>query len=130
MKCTVTGDKYTVFGYKGKQVRDNIHSNDLVRAFDAFFEAPRKAAVYNIGGGRHSNCSMLEAIDLCEQISGKELNHEYAEANRSGDHIWWVSDNGRFKADYPNWDLQHDVKEILQQIHDANVERWTEATVS
>ena len=130
MKCTVTGDKYTVFGYKGKQVRDNIHSNDLVRAFDAFFEAPRQAAVYNIGGGRHSNCSMLEAIDLCQQISGKELNHEYAETNRSGDHIWWISDNGRFMADYPEWNLQHDVGDILQQIHDANVERWTGATVS
>lgn len=127
MKCTVTGDKYTVFGYKGKQVRDNIHSNDLVRAFDAFFEAPRQAAVYNIGGGRHSNCSMREAIGMCESISGKKLNHEYAEDNRSGDHIWWVSDNGRFQADYPNWSLQHDVKEILTQIHDANVERWTEA---
>ena len=130
MKCTVTGDKYSVFGYKGKQVRDNIHSNDLVRAFDAFFEAPRQAAVYNIGGGRHSNCSMLEAIDLCQQISGNLLNHEYVEDNRSGDHIWWISDNGRFMADYPDWNLQHDVADILQQIHDANVERWTEATVS
>ncbi len=130
MKCTVTGEPYTVFGYKGKQVRDNIHSNDLVRAFDAFFEAPRCGAVYNIGGGRHSNCSMLEAIDLCEQISGKQLNHQYAEANRSGDHIWWVSDNGRFEADYPDWKLQHDVSEILQQIHDANVERWTKVPIA
>lgn len=130
MKCTVTGEPYTVFGYKGKQVRDNIHSNDLVRAFDAFFEAPRCGAVYNIGGGRHSNCSMLEAIDLCEQISGRQLNHQYAEANRSGDHIWWVSDNGRFEADYPDWKLQHDVSEILQQIHDANVERWTKVPIA
>ena len=130
MKCTVTGEPYTVFGYKGKPVRDNIHSNDLVRAFDAFFEAPRCGAVYNIGGGRHSNCSMLEAIDLCEQISGKQLNHQYAEANRSGDHIWWVSDNGRFEADYPDWKLQHDVSEILQQIHDANVERWTKVPIA
>ena len=130
MKCTVTGEPYTVFGYKGKQVRDNIHSNDLVRAFDAFFEAPRCGAVYNIGGGRHSNCSMLEAIDLCEQISGRQLNQQYAEANRSGDHIWWVSDNGRFEADYPDWKLQHDVSEILQQIHDANVERWTKVPIA
>ena len=125
MKCTVTGDKYTVFGYKGKQVRDNIHSNDLVRAFDAFLEAPRSAAVYNIGGGRHSNCSMREAIDMCQAISGKTLNHEYAEANRSGDHIWWVSDNGRFQADYPDWHLQYNVEQILQEIHDHNVERWS-----
>jgi CDP-paratose 2-epimerase len=67
---------------------------------------------------------------MCEEISGKQLNHEYAEANRSGDHIWWVSDNGRFKADYPNWDLEFNVKQILQQIHDQNVERWTEETVT
>ena len=125
MKCTVTGNAYTVFGYKGKQVRDNIHSNDLVRAFDAFLEAPRSAAVYNIGGGRHSNCSMREAIELCESISGKKLNHEYAEANRSGDHIWWISDNGRFQADYPGWKLEYNVEQILQEIHDHNVERWS-----
>ena len=83
MKCAMTGTPYTVFGYKGKQVRDNIHSNDLVRAFDAFLENPRSAAVYNIGGGRYSNCSMLEAIDYCEQISGKKLNWEYSEQNRA-----------------------------------------------
>lgn len=129
MKCTVTGAPYTVFGYKGKQVRDNIHSNDLVRAFDAFFQAPRCGAVYNIGGGRHSNCSMLEAIDMCEQIAGRKLNYQYAEANRSGDHIWWISDNGRFEADYPDWQLQHDVSEILREIHDANVERWARVIV-
>jgi len=120
------GKPYSVFGYKGKQVRDNIHSNDLVRAFDAFFKAPRKAAVYNIGGGRHSNCSMQEAIAMCEQISGRKLEHQYVEDNRSGDHIWWVSDNGRFKSDYPNWDLKYNVSQILKEIHDANVERWSE----
>jgi CDP-paratose 2-epimerase len=124
MKCAMTGTPYTVFGYKGKQVRDNIHSNDLVRAFDAFLENPRSAAVYNIGGGRHSNCSMLEAIDHCEKISGKQLKWEYSDQNRAGDHMWWVSDISRFENDYPEWQLQYDVPGILQEIHDQNVERW------
>ena len=131
MRCAMTGTPYTVFGYKGKQVRDNIHSNDLVRAFDAFLEAPRCSAVYNIGGGRHSNCSMLEAIDHCESISGKKLEWNYEEQNRSGDHIWWVSDISRFEKDYPSWNLKYNVPQILQEIHDQNVERWaTGAKVS
>src|SRR5262245_60012378 len=92
MKCTVTGRPYRVFGYKGKQVRDNIHSHDLVSAFWEFFRKPGMAAVYNIGGSRHSSCSMLEAIQLCEEISGKPLEWSYAEENRIGDHIWWISD--------------------------------------
>jgi CDP-paratose 2-epimerase len=124
MKCTVTGTAYTVYGYKGKQVRDNIHSADLIRAFDAFFTAPRSAAVYNIGGGRHSNCSMLEAIQLCQEIAGRDLKWTYAETNRVGDHIWWISDNGRFRADYPDWRLGYDVPRILREIYAANVERW------
>ena len=130
MKCAVTDQPYTVFGYQGKQVRDNIHSRDLIRAFDAFFRNPRSAAVYNIGGGRSSNCSMLEAIGLCEQIAGREMNTSYAETNRAGDHIWWISDLARFQADYPEWQLEYDVPEILQEIYDANVERWTEAAVA
>src|SRR5690242_16300956 len=92
MRCTVTGDAYTIFGYEGKQVRDNIHSADLVAAFEAFHRAPRPAAVYNIGGGRQSNCSMLEAIDMCEQIAGKELRFTLSDRNRIGDHRWWISD--------------------------------------
>ena len=125
MKCTVTGHPYTVFGYKGKQVRDNIHSGDLIQAFDAYYRAPRPGAVYNIGGGRQSNCSMLEAIDLCQQIAGRELKYEYSDENRVGDHIWYISDLTRFKADYPAWDIRHDVPEILRQIFAANVERWS-----
>ncbi len=87
-KCTITGTPYTVFGYRGKQVRDNIHSHDLVNAFWSFFENPRRAEVYNIGGGRHSNCLMLEAIEYSEKLAGRPLNWSYSEINRSGDHIW------------------------------------------
>jgi CDP-paratose 2-epimerase len=124
MKCTMTGTPYTVFGYQGKQVRDNIHSADLIRAFAAFAQAPRPAAVYNIGGGRFSNCSMLEAIALCEEISGRALQWQYSEQNRTGDHIWWISDNSRFMRDYPTWQLQYDVRAILQEMYDHNRERW------
>ncbi|MCB1098073.1 MAG: NAD-dependent epimerase/dehydratase family protein [Verrucomicrobiae bacterium] len=121
MKCTVEGRHYRVFGYKGKQVRDNIHSADLVSAFWEFYNAPKSGAVYNIGGSRHSHCSMLEAIDLCEQIAGKKLNYEYVEDNRIGDHVWWVSDVRRFQADYPEWHYQFGLKRILEQIHGACV---------
>jgi CDP-paratose 2-epimerase len=124
MKCVITNTPYTIYGYKGKQVRDNIHSADLIRAFDAFFRAPRSAAVYNIGGGRFSNCSMLEAIQLCQEIAGRDLRWAYAETNRVGDHIWWISDNSRFSTDYPDWRLEYDVPAILREIHASNVERW------
>lgn len=127
MKCTVTGQPYTVFGYKGKQVRDNIHSADLVRAFSAFVESPTPGAVYNIGGGRHANCSMLEAIDLCEKVSGRTLNWTYAEDNRIGDHKWWISDISAFQADHPEWSLHYGVEEILQDIHEHNASRWRAA---
>jgi CDP-paratose 2-epimerase len=125
MKCTVTETPYTVYGYKGKQVRDNIHSADLIQAFFEFFKAPRVAQVYNTGGGRYSNCSMLEAIDICQKIVGKELKWIYSEQNRIGDHIWWISDNSRFTEHYPNWKLQYNVPQILQEIYEFNEERWT-----
>jgi CDP-paratose 2-epimerase len=124
MKCAMTGAPYTTFGYKEKQVRDNIHSADLIRAFHRFFLNPRRGAVYNIGGGRFSNCSMLEAIALCEEITGNTLNHTYVEQSRRGDHIWWISDLARFKADYPDWSPHFGIKEILQQIYELNLERW------
>jgi CDP-paratose 2-epimerase len=124
MKCTVTGTPYTVFGYDGKQVRDNIHCDDVVRAFAAFHANPRPAAVYNLGGGRASNCSMLEAIALCEEISGRTLSWTLSDEARMGDHRWWVSDLGAFEADYPDWSLRYDVPGVLREIHDANVERW------
>jgi CDP-paratose 2-epimerase len=124
MKCTVTGAPYTVFGYKRKQVRDNIHSNDLIRAFHAFYQNPRSGEVYNMGGGRFSNCSMVEAIDLCEQIAGTPLKWTYKDTNRQGDHIWWISDLARFQSHYPDWKQQYDVPGILTEIYDKNVERW------
>jgi CDP-paratose 2-epimerase len=125
MKCTVTGTPYTVFGYAGKQVRDNIHSADLIAAFDAFRKAPRPAAIYNVGGGRFSNCSMLEAIDVCERVSGRELSWEMGEEPRIGDHRWWISDLAPFEADYPDWKLRFGVEDILREMYEQNLERWT-----
>ena len=125
MKCTVSGTPYTVFGYKGKQVRDNIHSYDLVNAFYHFFRHPRIGEVYNIGGGRHSNCSMLEAIEKCEQISGRKLNWVYSEQNRIGDHIWWISGIQKFAEHYPEWQLTYDIDAILQEIYQHNHKRWS-----
>ncbi len=122
MICTVTGRPYRVFGYGGKQVRDNIHSYDLVEAFAEFIAAPRAGEVYNIGGSRHSNCSMLEAIELCEQISGRKLTWSYEENNRIGDHIWWISDVRKFQSHYPSWKFQYGLREILDEIHRAVVQ--------
>jgi CDP-paratose 2-epimerase len=124
MRCAVTEIPYTVFGYKKKQVRDNIHSADLIRAFDEFYRSPRSGEVYNMGGARYSNCSMLEAIDSCEKIAGKELRSKYVEENRQGDHIWWISDVSKFQKHYPNWKIEYDVPEILREIYDLNIERW------
>jgi CDP-paratose 2-epimerase len=129
MKCAATGTPYTVFGYKGKQVRDNIHSADLIHAFAEFAKAPRSGEVYNIGGSRHSNCSMLEAIAICQEITGRELDWSYAEQNRSGDHIWWVSDVSKFSGHYPAWELQYSVHDILTEIYEVNADRWQEAVV-
>jgi len=128
MKATVTGTPYTVFGYGGKQVRDNIHGADVASACIAFHAAPRAAAVYNLGGGRESNCSMLEAIAACERISGRELHWTMSDQARVGDHRWWISDLGDFRGDYPGWSLAHDVEAMLREIHDANVERWSDAS--
>jgi CDP-paratose 2-epimerase len=119
MICTVSDRPYRVFGYKGKQVRDNIHSFDLVEAFEEFINAPRAGEVYNIGGSRHSNCSMLEAIELCEEISGRKLKWHYEETNRIGDHIWWISDVRKFQTHYPNWKFRYDLSGILNEIHTA-----------
>ncbi len=127
MKCAITGDKYTVFGYEGKQVRDNIHSHDLVNMFWHFHRQPRHGEVYNAGGGRFSNCSMAEGITLCEQITGNKMNYEYSELNRIGDHIWWISDTSKFESHYPGWKLKYNVEDILKQIHDAFKQRIEKA---
>jgi len=124
MRCTVTGDPYTIFGYGGKQVRDNIHAGDVVRAFAAFHAAPRAGAVYNLGGGRQSNVSMLEAIELCQRIAGRELDYTLSDDARIGDHRWWISDLSAFKADHPGWDITVGIEDVLQEIHDHNVEQW------
>ena len=122
-KCALTGQSYTVFGYKGKQVRDNIHSQDLVNAFWHFFEQPRVAAVYNIGGGRYANCSILEAIYMAQELTGRQFNWAYSDSNRMGDHMWWVSDISRFEAHYPNWRFEHSIKEIMQAVIDGQMQR-------
>src|SRR6266498_659787 len=124
MRCVMTGTPYTLFGYKGKQVRDAIHSRDLVRAFHAFFDRPRVAEVYNIGGGRFSNCSVLEAIELCQGIAGRRLNWSYVDQHRTGDHIWWIGDNGRFQSHYPDWRMEYDIERILKEIHEARYNGW------
>jgi CDP-paratose 2-epimerase len=126
MKCAVTGEPYTVFGYEGRQVRDNIHANDVVTAFGAFHANPRRAAVYNLGGGRESNISMVEAIALCEEISGCELNVTLSDRARVGDHKWWISSLASLKEDYPAWSLTYGIEDMLREIHDANRERWLE----
>lgn len=123
MKCSITGDHYTIFGYKGKQVRDNIHSWDLVNMFWHFYNNPKSGEVYNAGGGRFSNCSMLEAIKLCEEISGNKMNYSYAETNRIGDHIWWISDVSKFKTHYPAWSWKYDLKKTLIEMHDNMIKR-------
>ncbi len=127
MRCTLTGEPYTVFGYGGKQVRDNIHSADLVAAFEAFHRSPRPAAVYNMGGGRQSNCSMIEAIAMCETIAGRELDWQLSDRNRIGDHRWWISDLEPFRRDYPDWDITYDIEAVLQEIHDHNADLWLAA---
>jgi CDP-paratose 2-epimerase len=124
MRCTMTEQPYKIFGYKAKQVRDNIHSYDLVNAFYHFYTAPRIAEVYNMGGSRFSCCSMLEAIKACEQIAGKKLNWSYEESNRIGDHIWWISGIQKFKNHYPDWNLTYSVQDILTEIYTANASRW------
>jgi CDP-paratose 2-epimerase len=129
VKCAATGAPYTVFGYAGKQVRDNIHSRDLIAAFDCFFRAPRVGEVYNIGGGRFSNCSMLEAIRVCEDLTGRPMSWDYTDANRKGDHVWWVSDVGKFASHYPGWRLSYDVPRICREIYEINVGSWLEAAV-
>jgi len=119
IKCAMTGRHYRIFGYKGKQVRDNIHSNDVCRAIEAFFNNPRSGAVYNLGGGRDNSVSMLEAIARAEDLAGKKMDTEYVEDNRIGDHICYISDLTAFKTDYPDWDLTKSLDDIFNEIAGA-----------
>ncbi len=116
VKCSLTGARYTVFGYQGKQVRDNIHSLDLVNMFWEYYQAPRPGEVYNAGGGRFSNCSMAEAVELCETHTGKRMNLAYSDENRVGDHIWYISDTRKFQGHYPHWRQTYDVPKIIDEI--------------
>lgn len=116
MKCAMTKRPYIIFGYKGKQVRDNIHSWDLVNLFWHFYKKPRQGEVYNVGGGRFSNCSMLEGIKMCETITDNKMDYTYSETNRLGDHIWYISDMTKFKRDYPDWSWKYNLEDILSQI--------------
>jgi CDP-paratose 2-epimerase len=124
VKCAVTDRPYTVLGYKGKQVRDNIHSYDLVNAFWRFFQKPRSGEVYNIGGGRFSNCSMLEAIAITERLTGRPMQWTYHDTNRTGDHIWWISDIGKFQAHYPDWSLTYNIDRIIAEIYEEQAARF------
>jgi CDP-paratose 2-epimerase len=130
IKCAATGTPYTVFGYGGKQVRDNIHSADLVSAFERFYRAPRAGEVYNIGGGRTSHCSMREAIAICEQLTGRPLGWTYSPSARRGDHIWWISGLTKFQRDYPGWTPTRTVPDICREIYEANADRWRYAPVA
>jgi CDP-paratose 2-epimerase len=116
MKCAITKNPYTIFGYKGKQVRDNIHSWDLVNLFWHYYQNPKQGEAYNVGGGRHSNCSMIEGIKLCEEITGNKMNYSYSETNRIGDHIWYISDMSKFKNHYPAWTWKYNMQDILSQM--------------
>ena len=120
IKCNIIGKKYTIFGYKGKQVRDNIHSYDVSKFIEEFIKAPRIAEVYNIGGGRDNSVSILEAFDLIASISGKEMVYEYSDQNRAGDHMCYISDLSKMKAHYPNWDITKDLKTTFEEIYIAS----------
>ena len=123
MKCAITRKPYTIFGYKGKQVRDNIHSWDLVNLFWHFYQDPGQGEVYNVGGGRFSNCSMLEGIGICEEITGNKMDHTYSETSRIGDHIWYISDMSKFKMRYPAWTWKYTLDDILVQIFEEMKKR-------
>lgn len=116
VKCNLEAREYTVFGYKGKQVRDNIHSEDVARFIHAFIETPRSGEVYNIGGGRNNSCSILEAFKITESFTGKVQNFQYSDQNRAGDHICYISDLSKMREHYPKWDITISLEETIKQI--------------
>jgi len=116
IKCCAEGRHYRIFGYKGKQVRDNIHSLDVCRAFEAFHNHPSSGAVYNLGGGRDNSISMLEAIRLAEDVTGRKMDYEYVEDNRIGDHICYISDLAKMKNDFPGWGITKSLQNIFEEI--------------
>jgi CDP-paratose 2-epimerase len=116
VKSILNKQPYSIFGYKGKQVRDNMHSSDLVNCFWEVFKKPKKGEVYNIGGGRKSNCSVIEALEMLEGITGTQVKREYIKKNRVGDHIWYISDLTKFQRDYPNWKIKYSLQSSLEQM--------------
>jgi CDP-paratose 2-epimerase len=124
MRAVMEDRTYNLFGYKGKQVRDAIHSHDVLTAFEAFFRAPRSGEIYNLGGGRFSNTSILEAFTLAAEISGRDPKINYVEQARIGDHQWWISGMSRFQSHYPDWRQTYDVPMILREIYEANSDSW------
>ncbi|MFF5079344.1 NAD-dependent epimerase/dehydratase family protein [Actinoplanes sp. NPDC000266] len=124
MRCVMEQRTYHIYGYKGKMVRDAIHSHDLVTAFEAFHKAPRVAEVYNMGGGRFSNCSHIEAFQIASEITGLEAKTDYVDQARTGDHQWWISSTARFEQHYPDWKLTYDVPAILREMYEANQDVW------
>ena len=116
VKISLTKKKYTLIGYKGKQVRDNIHSYDLVKCFWEFYKKPKQGVVYNTGGGRYSNCSIIEALNLVEKFANIKIKKKFLKQNRVGDHIWYVSNIKKFKKDYPNWKQKYNTKKILLEL--------------
>jgi CDP-paratose 2-epimerase len=123
VKCNLEEKEYTVFGYKGKQVRDNIHSYDVARFIEEFINAPRIAEVYNLGGGKPNTCSILEAFDIISDISGKEMKYKYDATNRVGDHICYYSDLRKMKSHYPNWDITKSLRDTFEEIYQAWIKR-------
>jgi len=123
VKVGVRGEKYTVFGYKGKQVRDNIHSHDVIQAFEAFRQSPKPGEVYNLGGGRANSISILEAFDMIETITGKKIQWEYQEKARRGDHICYISDLSKLRRDFPQWEITRDLPSILAEMVNAEMEK-------
>ena len=116
VKASLNNRRYNLIGYKGKQVRDNLHSNDLVSCFWEFYKKPRKGEVYNIGGGRYSNCSILEALNLVEETSNIKIKKNILKTPRVGDHIWYISDTSRFKKHYPKWKQKYNTKKIIEEL--------------
>ena len=130
VKCNLEGKKYSIFGYKGKQVRDNIHSLDVARFIHAFIENPRSGEVYNLGGGRGNSCSILEAFEMIEAVSGKKMVSEYVDKNREGDHICYISNLHKMTAHYPTWGITKTLKHIFEEIHQSWLQRAAMVNVS
>jgi len=124
VKCNLNATTYKIFGYKGKQVRDNIHSEDVAQFIDLFIKSPRSGEVYNLGGGKENSCSILQAFQICESHSGNSQNYEYLEDNRIGDHICYYSDLTKIKSHYPTFTLHHSLSDTIKQIVEAHKRRF------